>query len=437
MVIKDLRGKAGSWFVKILLVLIILSFMMFGIQGYFQSTYSGDVVAKVDGTTITKHYVKQKLQDTLKQFGGDVSMEKALKMGLGRLVLEEIIAEILVGKEMEHLKLTVGEKSIDLALRLDPTFHEEGKGFSPQKLRDFLQHSGMSEKALLSEIKRHLMQQQLLVVLNTPTALPDGIAAPLFEALIQERDLEMIIFDAKTMKVPPPSDANLEKYYNAHKESFRTPEKRKVAMLVLDPLKLVGNRSFTDDELQIVYEQHIADFSTPEKRHVVVVSLKSEKEYGAIKAALLKGQKVPDSLDLGLKTMGELDPQLASAAFSLKKGEVSAPVKTAHGVKVVHVKGVTPPVIHSFAAVRSKIIEKARKEEGQKALTELVAMLEDQISGGADLKKLATEHKLALTETGLETRQSLAAKGLPSTVLEQAFQQEAKADGQFMDLDGG
>lgn len=439
MVIKDLRGKAGNWFVKILLVLIILSFMMFGIQGYFQSTYSGDVVAKVDGTTISKAYVKHRLQEALKQFGGSISLEKALKMGFGRLVLDEIITEILIQKEIERLKLTVGEKSINLALRLAPTFHEAGKGFSPQKLKDFLARSGMNEKALLAEIRKNIMQQQLFSALSMPVTLSEAFSAPLFEGLVQERDIDIIFYNQKNipLKLKTPSDAELKAYYEEHGKDFQTEEKRKISVLTIDPLKLVEGRTFSKEELEATYEQHIAEFSTPEKRHVVVASLSSEKEYEALKKALMRGETPRDLLDLGLKTADSLDTAIAGAAFSLKQGGISTPVKTANGLKVVQVKAIKAPVIHPLTAVKDRVIERAKREEGQKVMTELVSTIEDQIAGGGDIKALAKTHHLTLLETGLETRQMLESKGLPKNVLDQAFQQDAKVDGQLIDLDNG
>jgi peptidyl-prolyl cis-trans isomerase SurA len=92
--------------------------------------------------------------------------------------------------------------------------------------------------------------------------------------------------------------------------------------------------------------------------------------------------------DLGFFSRGQFLPEFEDAAFSLKPGEVSEPIKTAHGYHVIRVDAVSGREIrarHILISVRSSDADEAVAY--QRALD-----LYSRIRDGADLAELARDH---------------------------------------------
>ena len=108
-------------------------------------------------------------------------------------------------------------------------------------------------------------------------------------------------------------------------------------------------QGLTDEKLRARYEQEIAGKTGKEEVHARHILVKTEDEAKAVKKALqdgadfakLAGEKSIDPTpggDLGFFPRGVMVPEFTEAAFSLKPGEVSAPVQTQFGWHVIEVK---------------------------------------------------------------------------------------------------
>ena len=157
--------------------------------------------------------------------------------------------------------------------------------------------------------------------------------------------------------------------------------------------------TITDDDLKKEYE-HLVDSAKDEKevraRHIL---LPSEAEAKEAKKKIEGGKSFEDVAreyskdsgsakqggDLGYFTKDKMVKEFADAAFALKKGEVSAPVKSAFGwhiIKLEDSRKVNPP---AFAEVK----EELRGKLQEKKLNDFVASLVK----AADVKLLDAKGK--------------------------------------------
>jgi peptidyl-prolyl cis-trans isomerase C len=168
-------------------------------------------------------------------------------------------------------------------------------------------------------------------------------------------------------------------------------------------LSQVISPKVTEDEIKAVYEEEskkVTDTERIRARHILVAS---EKEANDIAAKITKGGKFEDlakqySLDgskdyggdLGYFTAPEMVPAFSKAAFALKKGEVSKPIKTDFGWHIIKLEDKKQGAAQPFDQVRSAI----RNVLVRKKVTETLASLKDVAKVeivDPELKKIAEE----------------------------------------------
>ena len=163
-----------------------------------------------------------------------------------------------------------------------------------------------------------------------------------------------------------------------------------------------GKVKVTDKEVKDYYEKHKAEFVQPEQvraRHILVkVPAKADEKQWAeakkkaemIRAKALKGadfaklaQEYSDDPgskgrggDLGYFQKGRMVPEFEQAAFALKVGQVSQPVKTTFGYHIIKVEGKKPSKQESFKDVQQKIRQKLEREKQISLRDAIVAKLE-------------------------------------------------------------
>lgn len=136
----------------------------------------------------------------------------------------------------------------------------------------------------------------------------------------------------------------------------------------------------TEEEMKKAYDTESAKVAQTERvraRHILVAS---EQEAKQVRARLEKGEKFEDlakqySLDgskeyggdLGYFTAPEMVPEFSKAAFALKPGEVSQPVKTDFGWHVIKLEdrkmGGAQPYDQVKTAIRNILLRKKTQEK--------------------------------------------------------------------------
>lgn len=182
-------------------------------------------------------------------------------------------------------------------------------------------------------------------------------------------------------------------YQEAMKAGFnKNPEVKKrvaeiekqVTMQLFIESKAEG--SITDAQLKAAYDDMTKNAGNTEElkaRHILV---KTEDEAKAVAAALKKGEKfeklakekssdkgsAEQGGDLGWFTKEKMIPEFANAAYALKKGEVSAPVKSGFGWHVIKLddrRKMEPP---SFEEAKEELKHELTEKAIEGYITDLV-----------------------------------------------------------------
>lgn len=167
------------------------------------------------------------------------------------------------------------------------------------------------------------------------------------KASFRERSLLTKVAEAVTKGITIP-DAEIQKYYDAHKAEFQQTEGRTARHILFAP------GGGTPDASGKYTDAQWADALAKAQK------ARSEIVKGADFAAKAKelssdtGTKDKGG-DLGVIQKGTMVPEFETAVFSLKKGEISEPVKTQYGYHVIQVTDITPAKQQTFAEVKAQI----------------------------------------------------------------------------------
>lgn len=412
MVLQTLRKGASGWIAKIFLVILTLSFVIWGIADVFRGM-GASAVASVGGTEISAQAFRQQYLDQLQQIsrraGRPITPEQARAFGLDRQILNQMIADATLEAEASRLSLAVSDAQIASEIAANPSFRPPGGGaFDPAYFQQLLRSNSLTEQRFVAAEKLRAVREQLLQALGAGVTVPQVLldAVTRFEG--ESRTASYVrVTPAAAGTLPEPTDEALRAYFDTHKVAFRAPEYRKITVLALTPAAVAATETVTDAQARAEYERTLSRFGTPEQREVQQIvftnpadataadeKIKAGATFADIAAARGLGAKDTD-LGLVAKT-AILDPKIADAAFSLADGAVSGPIEGRFGTVLVHVTRIVPGAHQPFEAVKDQIVADLKLDRAKRALLDVHDKVEDERASGSTLPETAQKLGLAL-----------------------------------------
>jgi parvulin-like peptidyl-prolyl isomerase len=192
-----------------------------------------------------------------------------------------------------------------------------------------------------------------------------------------------------------------ERYEKAVKQQGLTDEQARAAIkeqLVSQGVfkKVTGDVKVTDADIKAYYDSHKTQYVQPESRdvrHILVQkkaladSLYAQLKGGANFAKLAKRySKDPGSAATGGKltvSKGQTVPEFDKTAFSLKTGELSAPIKTQYGYHIIQaLSAVKPSTSTALSKVRASIKQQLEQQRKNDKITKWLEKTKKDYCGG-------------------------------------------------------
>ena len=187
-------------------------------------------------------------------------------------------------------------------------------------------------------------QEKFQAALKTQHLTLDQLKASILQDLWLERMKQAV---TGTITI---TDDEAQTYYTAHKSEYVEQESRTVKHILISPFATLSDGTVSTTATQ---QQWDAAKSEAEK-------VRSEIQNGAdfsIEAGKYSDDQSTKSSggELGAVVRGQMAPEFDEAVFSLKKGELSEPVKTQYGYHLIEVTDITPEQQLAFDQVKETI----------------------------------------------------------------------------------
>lgn len=386
----------------LLLVLILPSFVVFGIQGY--SSFSDgqqSTVAKVDGREITQaewDAAHRQHSDRLRQQMPNLDAKFLDSPAARAEVLEGLVRERVMLAAAQRLNLSVSEERIARELQALPELAQMRRpdgSFDVAAYKAILEAQGMTPASFEARVAQDLRSRQVLRALSESAMAPNAVVGSALDALLQRRELHYQRFDlASNLAKLTPTDAEIEAYYKSHESEFRAPEQATIEYVVLDMDSIKKTLNVNADELRKYYDENAARYTAAEERrarHILIQAPadapaeQRQKAKARAEALLAEARKNPEGFaELARKNSddadsakigGDLDyfvrdglaaKPLSDAAFALKPGEVANVVESEFGYHVLKLEATRGGEKKPFEEVRAAVEDEVRKQLAQK-----------------------------------------------------------------------
>lgn len=448
--LEAIRKRAQGWLAKLILALITIPFALWGIDAYFSTGGSNEVIAKVGDSGVTRQAYTEMLKeqaDRMRQtMGSNFDPAVTESAEFREQVLQAMTEEEAMFQEALAAGLQVSDAQIATLLHNLPPFQEDGK-FSPERYKRILAQRGYTPAYFEYQLRRDILLGMLRQPILAGSLLSATSAGLVAKIAGQRREISWIeINPASVANQVNVTDKDIQAYFDGHKADYVEPEAVRVEYAILSLEELSKSIKPSEKEVQDYYAANAASIGPPEERsasHILIGAEQGNAEarkQAKIKAEMLLAalQKAPrtfadvakrESQDegsaveggsLGSFGRGMMVKPFEDAVFAMKPGELRL-VETEFGFHIIRLDGIqskTPPL----AAVRGRIEDEIRRQQAQKHYAEAAENFSNLVyEQAASLKPAADALKLTVKVSDWVTRQGLAAEPFNSGKLLEAI----------------
>ena len=426
----------------LLLLLIIPSFALVGLQSYSSFGDRADTVAKVAGQPITQQEwnaaQRQQMERMQQMFGAQFDAKMFDTPAAKQSVLDNLIAQRAEMAAVSREHLMVSDLTLQQTLLGISVLHGADGKFDNERYRALLAAQGTTPKIYEAGLRQDLALQQLTGAIQTTAFAPKSLALRFSNINDQERETQELLFKAgdyaSQVNV---TDDMLKAYYDKNGQQFEIPEQVNAEYVVLDSAAVAAQVTVNDADIKSYYDQNLKRYSTPEERrasHILITVKKdasaADKAAAKAKAESLLAQvrKNPAEFarlakensqdtasaekggDLGYFSEGMMVKPFSDAALKLKQGEISDLVESDFGYHIIQLTGIKTAQVKPLEQVKADIATEIKNQLAGKKFAELAELFSNTVYEQADsLKPAADKLKLTIqTVSGLERHPNAA-----------------------------
>ena len=423
----------------ILFLLIIPSFVLFGLEGYSGFKDQGATVAKVNGNKISQgdwDAAHKREVDRIRASMPNIDVKVFDTPEAKYATLERLVRDQVVAAATRKLNLIASDTKLARELQSIPAIAAlrlpDGK-LDMERYKQLAASQGMTPEMFEMQMRADISNQQLIQGVQGSAFATLAQTQTAMNAFMQRREVQIVNFPVTDfLSKVNVSDADLQAYYDKNANKFQSAESADIEYVVLDIESLRQTIVLNEQDLKSYYEQNLQRLSSKEERrasHILITAAKdapeAEKKAARAKAEdLLKAVKAKPASFAEVARINSQDPGSAvkggdldffgrgamvkvfeDAAFSLKKSEISDIVESEFGYHIIQLTDIKAPKAQSFEALRPTLEADLKKQQAQRKFAEMAETFSNTVYEQSDsLKPVAEKLKLSVQKASKVAR---------------------------------
>lgn len=406
-----MRKFAGTFAAKLLFVLLILAFAVWGVEDVIRNLGRDTAVARVGGEPIEaaeiQAAVNREVQQLQARLGGRFPVEGGLREAVAAGVLERQIQARAVAIEAARLGLAAPAELVREEILSIPGLRGPGGAVNREALLRLIRANDTTEQGLIALVAADIQRRQMLGAVRAGVTVPEAMLRPIYAFETERRVLDLVSLPFAAAPAPPePTEAALRRFHENNPARFSTPEIREAVAAILSPSDLAEGIEVSEAAVAARYEAEAARFRLPERRDLDQALLPEEGPARALAGAWRSGATLEEVSAAARAAGGEVTelaaverellpfPALSEAAFGAAEGAIAGPVRSPLGWHVLRVRRILPPETRALAEVRDELRREIAEERAAEQAYRLVDRVEDLLAAGTPLAEAAERNGL-------------------------------------------
>ena len=433
----------------ILFLLIIPSFVLFGLEGYSRFNDKGTVVAKVNGNKISQtdwDAAHKREVDRIRASMPNLDVKLFDTAEAKYATLERLVRDQVIAAAAQKLQLVASDTRLARELQQSPAIAAlrtaDGK-LDMERYKQLAASQGMTPEMFEMQVRADLSNRQVIQGVQASAYATSAQTQTAMNAFMQRREVQILNFPAADfLSKITVSDADLQAYYDKNKDKYQSSESADIEYIILDIESLRQSITLNEQDLKSYYEQNLQRLSSKEERrasHILITAAKdapeAEKKTARAKAEDLlklvkakpasfaevarKNSQDPGSAvkggDLDFFGRGAMVKAFEDAAFSMKKSDISDLVESEFGYHIIQLTDIKAAKAQSFESLRPSMEADLKKQQAQRKYAELAETFSNTVYEQSDsLKPVADKLKLNIQKASQVARQAAQTRGVLS-----------------------
>ena len=387
--LKFMRKHANSWFIKVMMGMIVVTFVGFFGWNAAQGPFTRDVVATVDGEPLSLSEYQAAYRQTYelvrRMYGGALDEAALNRLQLGRQAIETIIRSRLQSRQARLAGISISNEELARHIQSRPAFQRNGR-FDRSLYLGILRRNRVPVAAYEEEQREILLLGRMESIIRDSVKVTGPEIEDAYRWSREGVKVRYMIFPPNRLeKEVQVKEDDLRAFFDREKERFRVPKKVRAAYLFADIQSFERSVKVTEEAVAQAYEARKEEFrevARRKARHILMkvrpeakpddVAKAKNKAEGLLRrlrdgedfAALAKkfsdDPNAADGGKLGAVARGELDPAFEKALFAMKAGEVKGPVKTPFGFHIIRLDAIEPERLRPLSEVKASLMDGLR-----------------------------------------------------------------------------
>lgn len=424
-----IRQRAQSWGVRILFGLIIVVFVLYFGTGTMRNTGKSSAVAYVGEHAVSGQefdLAAKRAYENLRRQNPDMTREDLKRIRFREQVLNQMINTVLVEQEAARLGLAVSPDEVRAAIAGVSAFQTDQR-FNPERYKAVLREAQTSPGEFEADTARQILMDKVRRTLNLAVTTSEPEARAAFNFAREQLRLDYILFKWEEFEggVKPTED-EIKEFYAASQDRFQVPARMNLETVSVTPKALAKPDEVSQADVAQYYAAQEKSFARPEAvklKHILarvaedapaaevekarerILKLRLRLDKGEDFAAVAReASDDPSSAqggELGWIPRGTTVPTFEDAAFALKPGQTSMPVRSPFGWHLIKSEDKRAEGVQSLAEAAPEIRAILAEERAAAKVAEVLDEALERTLAGEPLAKVAKDLNLPVVATGL------------------------------------